>query len=86
MNVKINKHLKEALKVAEAFESQGRHKLALEVIVTASRYALYMKSIHRIKDQPVICKCKRKLTNGKEVEFYNKVGECMSCDHNKYEV
>lgn len=64
---------------AEELSKRGKEAEAVAVIQLTSRQALLeMKTLPKAKK--VVCSCGRMLSNGREVEFYNHVGACYSCD------
>lgn len=84
----INEILIKGLRLHKELLKEHRKELANQVLAFTSSLADLLLNVSSVRRnyRRVFCQtCGKNLTNGKEIEFYNKVGECPSCDHNRGE-
>ncbi|MGH7204542.1 MAG: hypothetical protein ACREHC_08955 [Candidatus Levyibacteriota bacterium] len=75
--VSLNDFLLKGRIASDSQRAKGNTEMALHILQITSMIAL----LNLPKSHPVICSsCKKQLHNGIEVEFYNNVGMCMTCD------
>lgn len=78
----INKFLKKTLDTYLQLKKAKREELAVEVLRTGSVMAKSLMTLAGIKSKKVVCgRCGRILREGCDVEYYNRYGFCLSCDH-----
>lgn len=73
----VNEFLLKGRIASDTARNQGKLDLALHILQITSLIALRsLPPTHK-----VICStCHKQLRSGKEVEFYNRVGMCYTCD------
>lgn len=78
----INRDLMIARNLADLEYNKGNPVLGQAILGLASSKAKMDMEIAGIKSYKVYCQsCGKQLTNGMEIEVYNRIGECLSCDH-----
>lgn len=78
----INKFLKKTLDTYLELKRAKREELAVEILKTGSVMAKTLMTLAGIEKRKVVCnRCGRTLKKGCDVEYYNRYGHCLSCDH-----
>ena len=80
---RINDLLRKGLKAYLAFKKAGETEKANLILSVTSKLANLDLDLAHIRNhyyQPT-CTCGRKITSGAELEFFNHVLICLSCDH-----
>ncbi len=77
----INESLYGALQIYLMLRKKGKGELAIKFLRLASNLAELNLKLAGIKNYKVYCPlCEEQLTNGNEIEFFNQVGQCATCD------
>lgn len=78
----VNTFLVETLNTYNALKSEGKDKLATQVLGLGSSIARRQLVLGGVRAHKVFCGvCGKKLTVGTEIEFFKHTGECIACDH-----